>query len=77
MVLEQGAQAVRVFSLQPLPIDVAVGQLIAVSFAGTQVTPQLRRLILEQKVGTVLLFRQNFHESPAVSPPGLPREPML
>ncbi len=57
------AKAVQVFSLQRLSLDVAVGQIIAVSFAGTEVSPQLRRLVLEHKVGTVLLFRHNFRDA--------------
>jgi len=54
------APAVSVFALQRLPVDVAVGQLIAVSFPGNTVTPELRRLIVDYKVGAVLLFRRNF-----------------
>ncbi|MFN2567990.1 MAG: glycoside hydrolase family 3 N-terminal domain-containing protein [Candidatus Dormibacteria bacterium] len=43
-----------------LPSDMALGQLFAVSFGGREVTPALRRLIVEDKVGTVLIFPSNF-----------------
>ena len=43
-----------------LPITVAVGQMLSVSFVGTTITPGLRHLVLDDKVGSVLLFRPNF-----------------
>lgn len=43
-----------------LPLAVAIGQMIGVSFYGPQITPGLRHLILDDKVGTVLIFRDNF-----------------
>lgn len=47
-------------SVPALPPDVALGQMIGVSFSGTVVSPGLRHLIVEDKVGTVVLFRANF-----------------
>lgn len=44
----------------PLPIDMAIGQMFAASFFGTEITEGLRHLILDDKVGTVLIFRGNF-----------------
>jgi len=38
----------------------AVGQMMAASFGGPVITPGLRHLILDEKVGTVLIFRDNF-----------------
>ncbi len=38
----------------------AAGQVVAASFFGPQITPGLRHLILDDKVGTVLVFRDNF-----------------
>jgi len=41
----------------------AVGQMMAASFAGPSITEGLRRLILDQKVGTVLIFGDNFTDA--------------
>ncbi len=38
----------------------AAGQVVAASFVGPQITPGLRHLIVDDKVGTVLIFRDNF-----------------
>ena len=46
-----------------LPVDTAVGQMLAVSFDGRVVTDGLRHLILDDKVGSVLLFRPNFGDA--------------
>src|SRR5438094_9504699 len=43
-----------------LTLDMAVGQMMAASFGGPVITPGLRHLILDEKVGTVLIFRDNF-----------------
>ena len=40
----------------PLTLDMAVGQMMAASFGGPTITEGLRRLILDEKVGTVLIF---------------------
>ncbi|HXL19517.1 MAG TPA: hypothetical protein VN961_18535, partial [Streptosporangiaceae bacterium] len=40
----------------PLTLDMAVGQMMAASFGGPTITAGLRRLILDEKVGTVLIF---------------------
>jgi beta-N-acetylhexosaminidase len=45
----------------PMPLDMAVGQMFAASFYGTEITDGLRHLILDDKVGTVLIFRGNFN----------------
>jgi beta-N-acetylhexosaminidase len=47
----------------PMSLDVAVGQMMAASFNGPQITPGLRHLILDQKVGTVLIFSDNFTDA--------------
>src|SRR2546430_6419958 len=44
----------------PLTLDMAVGQMMAASFGGPAITLGLRHLILDEKVGTVLIFRDNF-----------------
>src|SRR2546421_12760747 len=41
----------------------AVGQMMAASFGGPPITEGLRRLILDQKVGTVLIFGDNFTDA--------------
>jgi beta-N-acetylhexosaminidase len=47
----------------PLSLDMAVGQMMAASFGGPNVTEGLRHLILDQKVGTVLIFGDNFTDA--------------
>jgi beta-N-acetylhexosaminidase len=47
----------------PLTLDMAVGQMMAASFGGPTITEGLRRLILDQKVGTVLIFSDNFTDA--------------
>ncbi|TMD86919.1 MAG: hypothetical protein E6I78_04335, partial [Chloroflexi bacterium] len=47
----------------PLSLDLAVGQMMAASFGGPNVTDGLRHLILDQKVGTVLIFSDNFTDA--------------
>jgi beta-N-acetylhexosaminidase len=47
----------------PLSLDMAVGQMMAASFGGPSVTAGLRHLILDQKVGTVLIFADNFTDA--------------
>ncbi len=44
----------------PLTVDMAVGQMMAASFGGPNITQGLRHLILDEKVGTVLIFSDNF-----------------
>ncbi len=44
----------------PLSLDMAVGQMMAASFGGPVITAGLRHLIVDEKVGTVLIFRDNF-----------------
>ncbi|WP_337310296.1 glycoside hydrolase family 3 N-terminal domain-containing protein [Candidatus Aeolococcus gillhamiae] len=46
-----------------LPLSVAVGQMLVASVSGPVVTDGLRHLILDDKVGTVLLFRSNFGDA--------------
>jgi beta-N-acetylhexosaminidase len=41
----------------------AVGQMMAASFSGPTVTDGLRHLILDEKVGTVLIFADNFRDA--------------
>ncbi|GHU07684.1 beta-glucosidase [Spirochaetia bacterium] len=36
-----------------------IGQRFAVGFSGTEITPELRRLVAEYKVGNVILFKEN------------------
>jgi beta-N-acetylhexosaminidase len=52
--------AFRVRVADGLSPNVAAAQMLAVSFYGTRITPGLRHLILDDKVGTVLLFSPNF-----------------
>jgi beta-N-acetylhexosaminidase len=47
----------------PLSLDMAVGQMMAASFGGPNVTDGLRHLILDEKVGTVLIFGDNFTDA--------------
>src|SRR5579864_6895487 len=39
----------------PLALDLAVGEMFGASFYGARITPGLRHLILDDKVGTVLI----------------------
>lgn len=50
----------------PLSLDMAVGQMMAASFGGPTVTDGLRHLILDEKVGTVLVFSDNFSDAPSL-----------
>ena len=47
----------------PLTLDMAVGQMMAASFGGSNITDGLRHLILDEKVGTVLIFGDNFTDA--------------
>jgi beta-N-acetylhexosaminidase len=47
----------------PLSLDMVVGQIMAASFGGPNVTDGLRHLILDEKVGTVLIFGDNFTDA--------------
>jgi beta-N-acetylhexosaminidase len=47
----------------PLTLDMAVGQMMAASFGGPNITDGLRHLILDEKVGTVLIFGDNFTDA--------------
>ena len=47
----------------PLTLDMAVGQMMAASFGGPSITDGLRHLILDEKVGTVLIFSDNFTDA--------------
>src|SRR2546428_1843102 len=51
----------------PLTPDMAVGQMMAASFGGPALPPGLRRLILDEKVGTVRIFRDNFTDAPGLA----------
>jgi beta-N-acetylhexosaminidase len=44
----------------PLDLTMALGQTVGVAFSGREVTPELRHLILDDKVGTVVLLPSNF-----------------
>src|ERR687883_1184747 len=46
-----------------LPLEFAVGQMMAASFGGPSITPGLRHLIIDEKVGTVLIFADNFSDA--------------
>ncbi|HEV3097919.1 MAG TPA: glycoside hydrolase family 3 N-terminal domain-containing protein, partial [Candidatus Dormibacteraeota bacterium] len=50
-----------------LPLDVAVGQMMAASFGGPAITDGLRHLILDEKVGTVLVFGDNFTDAASLA----------
>jgi beta-N-acetylhexosaminidase len=47
----------------PLSLDMAAGQMMAASFGGPSITDGLRHLILDEKVGTVLIFGDNFTDA--------------
>jgi len=47
----------------PLTLDMAVGQMMAASFGGPNITEGLRHLIIDEKVGTVLIFSDNFTDA--------------
>jgi beta-N-acetylhexosaminidase len=51
----------------PLPLDLAVGQMMAASFGGPAITDGLRHLILDEKVGTVLVFGDNFSDAASLT----------
>ena len=55
-----GAPASAPASPPALSLDQAIGQVTIASTAATQVDDGLRHLILDDKVGAVLLFRSNF-----------------
>jgi beta-N-acetylhexosaminidase len=46
-----------------LSLDMAVGQMMAASFGGPVITDGLRHLILDEKVGSVLIFGDNFSDA--------------
>ena len=50
-----------------LTLDMAVGQMMAASFSGPTITDGLRHLILDEKVGTVLIFGDNFSDSASLA----------
>ena len=52
---------------QPLSLDLAVGQMMAASFGGPTITDGLRHLILDEKVGTVLVFGDNFTDAASLA----------
>lgn len=43
----------------PLDLTMALGQMVGVAFSGREVTPGLRHLIVDDKVGTVVLLPSN------------------
>lgn len=45
----------------------AVGQMMAASFGGPDITDGLRHLILDEKVGTVLIFGDNFSDAASLA----------
>lgn len=47
----------------PLALDLAAGQMMAASFGGPTITDGLRHLILDEKVGSVLIFGDNFTDA--------------
>lgn len=52
---------------RPLPLDLAVGEMFGASFYGPRIPPGLRHLILEDKVATVLIFRDNFSDEASLA----------
>jgi beta-N-acetylhexosaminidase len=47
----------------PLDLTMALGQTVGVAFSGREVTPGLRHLIVDDKVGTVVLLPSNFGDA--------------
>lgn len=43
-----------------LDLTMALGQMTGIGFSGQEITPELRHLIVDDKVGTVVLLPQNF-----------------
>ncbi len=58
-----GPSAARPDRPAPLTLDMAVGQMMAASFGGPNITEGLRHLIIDEKVGTVLIFSDNFTDA--------------
>lgn len=50
-----------------LSLDMAVGQMMAASFGGPAITDGLRHLILDEKVGTVLIFGDNVTDAASLA----------
>ncbi|TMD42149.1 MAG: glycoside hydrolase, partial [Chloroflexi bacterium] len=46
-----------------MSLDMAAGQMMAASFGGPNITDGLRHLILDEKVGSVLIFGDNFSDA--------------
>ena len=53
-------EAPAVAGRQALDLTTALGQTVGVAFSGREVTPALRHLIVDLKVGTVVLLPSNF-----------------
>jgi beta-N-acetylhexosaminidase len=47
----------------PLDLTMALGQTVGVAFSGREITPGLRHLIIDDKVGTVVLLPSNFGDA--------------
>jgi beta-N-acetylhexosaminidase len=47
----------------PLDLTTALGQVVGVAFSGREVTPALRHLIVDDRVGTVVLLPGNFGDA--------------
>jgi len=50
-----------------LPIDDVIGQMFVAGVGGTEITPGLRGLILNDRIGGVILFRGNFIDAPGLA----------
>lgn len=50
-----------------LSLDMAVGQMMVASFGGPRITDGLRHLILDEKVGSVLIFADNFSDGASLA----------
>jgi beta-N-acetylhexosaminidase len=47
----------------PVDLTMALGQMVGVAFSGREVTPALRHLIVDDKVGTVVLLPSNIRDA--------------
>ncbi len=47
-------------TINSMPLDQKIGQLFLIGFAGTQITPEIKRAMRDIKPGGIILFKYNF-----------------
>ena len=50
----------KILNVNELSLTEKIGQMIIVGVDGTTVSPRLKKLILDYKIGGVILYRRNF-----------------